>query len=185
MPAGAIGNGRGLSSPAFSRDLTVNAPIGVTKGVSPQVIPVNRPSRMTIVISNRSANSDLPITEFEDVFPLGMVLSDPPNAQVSCTPDGNGVVTNGDLTDLDGNPVAGGALGLLLRDAVAGAQWILHRQRRRDRGPGGDTSRTPSPPMRSRIPAASAARPPAPPCSPTGSSRSPRRSCPNRGAPGG
>ena len=135
-PAGAIGNSRGLTSAADSRDLTVNAPIGVTKTFNPQVIPVNRPSRMTLVISNRSANSDLPITEFEDVFPLGMVLSAPPNAQVSCTADGDGVVTNGDLTDL-----------------------------------------------RSRIPGASAARPPAPPCSPMGSSRWRRRSCPNRAAP--
>ncbi len=80
VPAGAIGNTRGLTSPGFSRDLTINVPIGVSKRFSPEVIPVGQPSLMTIVITNSSANSDLTITQFDDVFPSGMVLSNPLNA---------------------------------------------------------------------------------------------------------
>ena len=120
VPAGAIGNTRGLTSLGFSRDLTINAPIGVSKRFSPEVIPVGQPSLMTIVITNSSANSDLTITQFDDVFPSGMVLSDPLNAQVLCTPDGGGNTTNGALTDTNDIPLAAGATSIRLTGAVAG-----------------------------------------------------------------
>lgn len=112
VPAGAIGNERGLESPAFSGSLTVNAPIGVTKDFNPDVIPVGQPSRMTIVIANRSATSDLVIQDFLDQFPVGMTLSGNGNGTVSCTPDGNGVTTNGTLTlDTDSLGLAGAVAG--------------------------------------------------------------------------
>ena len=68
LAAGAIGNTRGLTSPAFSKAVTVNAPIAVTKSFSPATVPVGAASTMTIVIKN---NGGVPLTgtAFTDIFP--------------------------------------------------------------------------------------------------------------------
>ncbi len=66
LAGGAIGNTRGLSSPAFSQNLTVNTPIAVSKSFSPTTIPAGQPSLMTITITNNSTTNTLPITSFAD-----------------------------------------------------------------------------------------------------------------------
>jgi len=66
LAGGAIGNTRGLSSPAFSQNLTVNTPIAVSKSFNPTTIPAGQPSLMTITISNNSTTNTLPITSFTD-----------------------------------------------------------------------------------------------------------------------
>ncbi|MEO8053919.1 MAG: hypothetical protein ABI768_02120 [Acidobacteriota bacterium] len=100
--AGAIGNTRGLTSPAFSQPLTVNTPIGVTKSFATLNIPAGQPSVMTLRISNASTTNALDITSFTDNL-TGTTLkvmdatSVPaaPNPAVICT--GAGAV-NGTLT---------------------------------------------------------------------------------------
>lgn len=68
IPAGAIGNSRGLTSPAFNRSLTVNAPVALSKSFSPSTIPVNAGSTMTVVITNNGGDP-LTNTAFIDTFP--------------------------------------------------------------------------------------------------------------------
>ena len=100
--AGAIGNTRGLTSPAFSQPLTVNTPIGVTKSFATLNIPAGQPSVMTLRISNASTANALDITSFIDdltgttlkVMDLTSVPA-APNPAVVCT--GVGAV-NGTLT---------------------------------------------------------------------------------------
>jgi uncharacterized repeat protein (TIGR01451 family) len=120
---GAIGNTRGLSSPAFSRDLTVNSPILVSKRFSPDTIPAGQPSLLTIVINNNSTQNTLPITSFLDDL-TGTTLSivdtstvAPADPSVSC--DGVGAA-NGTLTDALSTPLDQGDTGILLTGAVAG-----------------------------------------------------------------
>jgi len=68
LGAGAIGNTRGLSSPAFNTDLTVNSPIGVSKSFNPTTVPAGQPSLMTLTLSNNSTTTLLPVTSFLDEF---------------------------------------------------------------------------------------------------------------------
>lgn len=100
--AGAIGNTRGLTSPAFSQALTVNTPIGVTKSFGTLNIPAGQPSVMTLRISNASTANALDITSFTDnltgtTLKIMDATSVPaaPNPAVVCT--GTGAV-NGTLT---------------------------------------------------------------------------------------
>ncbi|MET0029466.1 MAG: IPTL-CTERM sorting domain-containing protein [Candidatus Thiodiazotropha sp.] len=123
LPVGAIGNTRGLTSPAFSRDLTVTSPITVSKTFNPDTIPAGQPSLLTIVINNQSVDNTLPITSFLDDL-VGTTLSivdtsgvAPADPSVVC--DGVGAV-NGSLTDGLGGVLAQGDTELLLSGAVAG-----------------------------------------------------------------
>jgi len=100
---GAIGNTRGLTSLAFSRNLTVNSPINVTKSFASSPIPAGQPSRMTITITNNSTINALDITQFNDSL-TGTTLkilnpSSSPVAGITPTVvcDGTGSV-NGSLT---------------------------------------------------------------------------------------
>lgn len=91
LPAGAIGNTRGLTSPAFSRSLAVSAPVSVSKTFNPTTVPVGADSTMTIVITNNGA-VDLTSTAFNDNFPssnLALVSVGAP----SCTSGVNGAAT--------------------------------------------------------------------------------------------
>ncbi|XAH23732.1 IPTL-CTERM sorting domain-containing protein [Xylophilus sp. GW821-FHT01B05] len=92
LPAGAIGNSRGLSSPSFSQNLVVNAPVALNKSFNPIVIPVGQPSAMTIVVTNNGATA-LTNAGFTDSFPAGLKLAAAPNATASCTGGINGTVT--------------------------------------------------------------------------------------------
>ncbi len=103
LGSGAIGNSRGLTSPAFNRTLTVNSPINVTKSFATSPIPAGQPSRMTITITNNSTVNALDITQFNDHL-TGTTLkvlnpSSSPVAGItpSVTCDGTGSV-NGSLT---------------------------------------------------------------------------------------
>ncbi|HVO52005.1 MAG TPA: DUF11 domain-containing protein, partial [Thermoanaerobaculia bacterium] len=66
MPAGAIGNTRGLTSPSFNQTASVTTPISVTKTFGTPLVPAGQPSLMTIVVANASAVNALPITAFAD-----------------------------------------------------------------------------------------------------------------------
>ncbi|MES9942758.1 MAG: hypothetical protein ABW104_16635 [Candidatus Thiodiazotropha sp. 6PLUC2] len=123
LPLGAIGNTRGLTSPVFSRNVTVNTPISVSKTFTPDTIPAGQPSLLTIVINNNSTDNTLPITSFLDDL-TGTTLSivdtstvAPADPSVVC--DGTGSA-NGSLTDAATNPLDQGDTGILLSTAVAG-----------------------------------------------------------------
>jgi len=92
LPAGAIGNSRGLTSPGFAQNLQVNAPVALTKSFSPIVIPVGQPSVMTIVVTNNGA-TPLTNTSFTDTFPAGLVVAPVPAGTATCTGGVNGTVT--------------------------------------------------------------------------------------------
>ena len=64
--AGAIGNTRGCTSPAFNQNLTVNSPIAVSKSFNPTTVPSGQASLMTITITNNSTANALNITSFDD-----------------------------------------------------------------------------------------------------------------------
>ena len=66
LGAGAIGNTRGLTSPAFNRNLTVNSPVAVSKSFNPTTVPSGQASLMTITINNNSTTNVLNITSFDD-----------------------------------------------------------------------------------------------------------------------
>ncbi|MBK1644967.1 hypothetical protein CKO25_09955, partial [Thiocapsa imhoffii] len=66
LAEGAIGNTRGLTSPAFERELPVVTPIGVSKTFGADVIPAGQPVLMTIRIANNSLVNPLEITSFAD-----------------------------------------------------------------------------------------------------------------------
>jgi uncharacterized repeat protein (TIGR01451 family) len=66
LASGAIGNTRGLTSPAFNTSVNVTTPISVTKTFGTPLIPAGQPSLMTIVIANASAANPLAITAFAD-----------------------------------------------------------------------------------------------------------------------
>jgi uncharacterized repeat protein (TIGR01451 family) len=66
LASGAIGNTRGLTSPAFNQSVNVTTPISVTKTFGTLLVPAGQPSLMTIVISNASAANALPISSFAD-----------------------------------------------------------------------------------------------------------------------
>lgn len=104
LAAGAIGNTRGLTSPAFNRSLTVNTPIGVTKSFGTPNIPAGQPSLVTLRISNASTANALDITSFADdltgttlkiLNTASAPVAAPANPSVVCT--GTGAV-NGTLT---------------------------------------------------------------------------------------
>ncbi len=104
LGGGAIGNTRGLTSPAFNRNLTVNTPIGVAKILGTPNIAAGQPSLMTITITNNSTANALDITSFSDNLNLTTLkilntASAPvvalANPAVACT--GTGAV-NGTLT---------------------------------------------------------------------------------------
>ncbi len=103
VPAGAIGNSRGLTSAAFSRAVTVNSPLTVQKNFSPNQIPANQPTLLTITLNNRSQANAIPVTSFTDALPAGMrilttassPIAAPAEPLVQCT--GTGAV-NGALT---------------------------------------------------------------------------------------
>lgn len=91
VDVGAIGNTRGLTSPAFSRSLTVSAPVAISKTFSPTTVPVGSTAAMSIVITNNGA-TDLTATAFTDTFPsshLELVSVDTP----VCTSGTNGAAT--------------------------------------------------------------------------------------------
>jgi hypothetical protein len=125
LPLGAIGNTRGLTSPTFSRDLTVNTPISVSKTFSPDTIPAGQPSLLTIVINNSSTDNTLPITSFlDDLTGTSLSIVDtstvaPADPSVVC--DGAGAA-NGSLTDAASNALGQGDTGILLSGAVAGVR---------------------------------------------------------------
>lgn len=102
--AGEIGNTRGLTSPAFSRDETVNSPIGVGKSISPASVPAGQPALMTITLANASTANPLAITNFDDDLTgttltlLGTAsapVAAPSNPAVTCTGTG---ANNGTLS---------------------------------------------------------------------------------------
>lgn len=104
LSAGAFGNTRGLTSPAFNRAITVNTPIGVSKSFNPSTVPAGQPSLMTIVIANNSTQNRLDITSFDDnltattITLLGTTsvpVAAIANPSVTCTGVGasNGVLT--------------------------------------------------------------------------------------------
>ena len=104
LAAGAIGNTRGLTSPAFSRSLTVNTPIGVTKSFGTPNIPAGQPSLTTLRISNASTASALDVTSFADdltgttlkiLNTASSPVAAPANPAVTCTGTG---AANGTLT---------------------------------------------------------------------------------------
>lgn len=66
LATGAIGNTRGLSSPAFNTNLTVNSPIGVGKSFATSPVPAGQPSLMTITLTNNSTTAALGISSFVD-----------------------------------------------------------------------------------------------------------------------
>lgn len=55
LPAGAVGNTRGLTSPADTTNITVNSPITVAKGFSVTPLTAGADSLMTVRIGNNSA----------------------------------------------------------------------------------------------------------------------------------
>lgn len=120
LGAGAIGNTRGLTSPAFSRNFTVSTPIGVSKTFNPTTIPARQPSLLTILLSNNSTVNTLPITGFaDDVGAAGLTVlttgsapvAAPAAPVVDCTGAG---AANGTLTAPDGGTTIG------LAGAIAG-----------------------------------------------------------------
>ena len=103
LGAGAIGNTRGLTSPAFNTNLTVNTPIAVGKSFNPTTIPSGQPALMTLTITNNSTVSGLDITQFTDdltgttlkvLTSASSPVAAPSNPIVVC--DGTGAV-NGSL----------------------------------------------------------------------------------------
>lgn len=105
LAPGAIGNTRGLVSPAFSRSLTVNTPVSVSKSFNPTLIPAGQPSLMTLTINNSSLVNALPITSFSDNMPAEITLLDATtagasNPSVACTGTG---ASNGTLTAVLGS----------------------------------------------------------------------------------
>ncbi|UHD18276.1 DUF7933 domain-containing protein [Thiocapsa bogorovii] len=97
---GAIGNSRGLISPAFSRDLSVNTPIAVTKSISPDVIPAGQPALMTIRIANNSLSSPLAITGFaDDLAGTTLLVRDTQSLPVPAPADPVVVCTGTDAVD--------------------------------------------------------------------------------------
>ncbi len=93
---GDIGNTRGLTSPAFSTDLTVAALIGVDKAFDVSPIPAGQPVAMTITIDNKSTVNPLDITSFaDDLAGTTLSISDTdsspaaPNPVVACTGSGS------------------------------------------------------------------------------------------------
>lgn len=102
LGSGAIGNTRGLTSPAFNQPLTVNTPIAVSKSFSPSTIPSSQPSLMTLTITNNSTANALDITSFADDL-TGTTLkildstTTPARANPAVTCDGAGAV-NGTLS---------------------------------------------------------------------------------------
>lgn len=89
--SGAIGNTRDLTSPMFSRSLTVSAPVAVSKTFNPTTVPVGATATMTIKITNNGA-MDLTNAAFNDNFPsanLELVSVDAP----ICSGGGSGSAT--------------------------------------------------------------------------------------------
>lgn len=66
LPAGAIGNTRGLSSNSFQQNLTVSSPISVSKSIATSPISAGQATLMTLTITNSSTTHALPITSFSD-----------------------------------------------------------------------------------------------------------------------
>ena len=101
---GAIGNTRGLTSPAFNTNLTVNTSIAVGKSFNPTTIPSGQPALMTLTITNNSTVNGLNITTFADdltgttlkvLTTASSPVAAPTNPIVVC--DGDGAV-NGSLS---------------------------------------------------------------------------------------
>ncbi|WP_024538412.1 IPTL-CTERM sorting domain-containing protein [Comamonas badia] len=92
LAAGAIGNARGLTSPAFNRQLTVNAPVQVAKSFNPSTIPVNATSTMRIVVTN-NGGTVLTNAGLVDTFPAGLTGTGGATTSI-CTAGGSaGTVT--------------------------------------------------------------------------------------------
>ncbi|MGB5199150.1 MAG: hypothetical protein WBR56_04545 [Sedimenticolaceae bacterium] len=125
VPADAIGNTRGLTSAAFSRNLNVNTPIGVSKSFVPDTIPAGQPALLTIVIANNSTQNTLPITQFiDDLTTTTLSILDsangaPADPAVIC--DGTGAA-DGALTDGVGGLLDQGDTEIRLAGAVAGVR---------------------------------------------------------------
>ncbi len=123
VAADAIGNTRGLSSSGFSRDLTVNSPIDVSKSFNPDSIPAGQPARLSIVIDNNSTANTLDIDSFVDNL-AGTTLSivDSANgapADPTAVCDGSGA-GNGVLTDAANAALVQGSTSIKLAGATAG-----------------------------------------------------------------
>ena len=85
LAPGAIKNDRGLESPAFSRDLTVNAPLAVSKGFNPATIPAGATSTMSITVTNNGGEA-LTKAGFVDTFPsVNLLLQSSPAPVISCS----------------------------------------------------------------------------------------------------
>lgn len=91
VPAGAIGNTRGLNSPQFQRQLKVSAPVRVAKSFTPSTIPVGAPSTLKIVVTNNGGTA-LTNAAFTDTFPsANLVVAGAP--AVTCSSGANGTAT--------------------------------------------------------------------------------------------
>lgn len=108
LGAGAIGNTRDLSSPAFNRSLTVSAPVAVSKTFSPKTVPVGATAAMTIQITNNGA-VDLAGTAFNDTFPSDKLELVSVGAPV-CTSGVNGSATKGSTGVVDQLQYSGGTV---------------------------------------------------------------------------
>ena len=87
LAPGAIKNARGLESSAFARDLTVNAPVSVSKGFIPATIPAGATSTMSITVTNNGAEA-LTNAGFIDTFPsINLLLQNSPAPVISCSED--------------------------------------------------------------------------------------------------
>lgn len=119
LPSGAIGNSRGLTSPAFNRGITIASPITVAKSFATSPIAAGQPSLMTLAIGNTSTANTLPITSFTDAMGANFKILTTASTPVAAPADPavvcSGVgATTGTLTAIDG------AGTLSLDNAIAG-----------------------------------------------------------------
>ncbi len=124
LAAGAIGNTRGLTSAAFSANLRINTPIGLTKTVLIGTVGTNQDSTLRIDISNSSTINPLTVTSLTDTLPSGLtvgnVTASPPT--IDCATGGG---TNGTF-----NPtLAQGDTAITIVNAVVGITGTTRRCR--------------------------------------------------------
>lgn len=90
--ANAIGNTRGLGSPAFNKTVLVQGPLTIGKAFADPVIPVGVATTMTLTVTNRG-DSDMSGTTVADTLPGNMVVATPSVTGGTCASTYGGTVT--------------------------------------------------------------------------------------------
>ena len=127
IPVGSVSSGIGSNAYAFSRVLTVQNPLSVTKSFIPSTIAPGNTSLLTINLIRNTASGapDLTGLTYTDTLPVGMTVASPPNVVNNCGGTAAADPSGGTVT-LSGGLLTGLASSCIVRVTVLSSASVTN-----------------------------------------------------------